>query len=722
MSKLGDLFVRLGLKKDDFERGLKSAQKSTETFGSKLKNALSSTVGRFASLTAAIALVGSALKSAIHNIATFERANATLASVLGTTTKEISDLSKSAKELGRTTEFTATNVTELQTALARLGFDKNQIMSMQQSVLKFASAVGTDLASAADFTGSALRAFGLQATDTQKLLDIMAASTSKSALDFSKLATSISIVAPVAKAFGLTANETASFLGVLANNGFDASSAATALRNILLNLSDSNGKLAQGIGHSAKSFDQIIEAFGELTAKGVKVDEVLGMTDKRSAAAALSIIANADAVRNLNKELTNCSGTLDNMYETMTDNVIGAANNLKSAWEGLTLAFENSKGPIKTVLQMLADGMNDLTAFIEGTWQDRQFEKDVDRRVKFFKDKGYEYIDYLKEIANQENYINEQRKKGYDTQFAEYSLRVTKGAKEKLFGQGAPSASPSTTTPTTTPTITTPDLTDEQKRRIENEKKTAALIAKAAHEAVIGRKQALKEEYEENKAALEKYGIDTSELTRKYMADLLDIVTESKKQLQDAGHIEFDWGIDANMESIDEDLAAETDLIVENMERAIAAMEEFKEAVAVGFSNACQEMMDQLMGVESFNMGAVIKALLEPLADLAIKEGEILLATGTGVEACKKALESLNGYAAIAAGAALIAIGTAAKAGLSALAKGGSANTTSSTYSGGASSADAQGIETELTIHVEGHISGSDIVLAGQKTINNWNR
>ena len=92
------------------------------------------------------------------------------------------------------------------------------------------------------------------------------------------------------------------------------------------------------------------------------------------------------------------------------------------------------------------------------------------------------------------------------------------------------------------------------------------------------------------------------------------------------------------------------------------------------------------------------------------------------MEACKKALESLNGYAAIAAGVALIAVGAAAKSGLSALAKGGTSTTTTSGYGGSAGSASTQNIETEMTIHVEGRISGSDIVLAGQKTVNAWNR
>lgn len=169
--------------------------------------------------------------------------------------------------------------------------------------------------------------------------------------------------------------------------------------------------------------------------------------------------------------------------------------------------------------------------------------------------------------------------------------------------------------------------------------------------------------------------------------------------------------------------AAEKQRMEEAVKKFEEAAERWKEAAIEGFSAGCQEMMNQLMGLEEFNPGAIMQALLEPLADMAIKEGEILIAEGIGVEACKKALESLNGYAAIAAGAALVMIGSAAKMGLAALASTGGGSSAASTYQGSSvQSTQTQMIESELTVYVEGRISGSDIVLSGQRTVNSYNR
>ena len=166
------------------------------------------------------------------------------------------------------------------------------------------------------------------------------------------------------------------------------------------------------------------------------------------------------------------------------------------------------------------------------------------------------------------------------------------------------------------------------------------------------------------------------------------------------------------------------DKMQEKKASTIALYAELEQALISGLSSSVQAFTDQLAGLEEINMGAVVQALLTPLADMAVKEGEILIAQGVGIEACKEALESLNGWAAIAAGTALVAIGAAAKSGLAALAKSGAGSTATTSYSstGGASAAQVQTIQTEMTVYVTGRLSGSDILLSGQKTQNSWNR
>lgn len=85
---------------------------------------------------------------------------------------------------------------------------------MTPSVLKFAKAVDTDLASAATLAGATLRIFNLDAEDTERAVSTMTMGCNASALSFEYLNTAMSIVGPVANSFGFTIEETTALWGL----------------------------------------------------------------------------------------------------------------------------------------------------------------------------------------------------------------------------------------------------------------------------------------------------------------------------------------------------------------------------------------------------------------------------------------------------------------------------------------------------------------------------
>ena len=255
-------------------------------------------------MTEAAGGIGDFFMDAFGKIKEFEQANADLASVLGKTRGEITGLTEDARRLGASTSFTASQVTLLQTELAKLGFEEGQIKGMTADVLDFASATGAELPQAAALAGASMRAFGLEAEDMNRVVSTLAVGTTKSALDFEYLEAAMSTIAPVAKTFGFTVEDTTALLGTLANSGFDASSAATATRNILLNLADSGGKLAVALGRPVHSLDDLVPALAELKAKGVDLNETLSLTDKRSVAAFNTFLDSAQSIGELRDAVT----------------------------------------------------------------------------------------------------------------------------------------------------------------------------------------------------------------------------------------------------------------------------------------------------------------------------------------------------------------------------------------------------------------------------------
>lgn len=306
-------------------------------------------------------------KNAINVIIDFEAENSKLAAVLGTTKAEIKDLTDQAKELGATTSYTASEVTKLQIELAKLGFAKDQITAMTPEVLKFAKAVDTDLASAAALAGSALRIFERDAEDAGELLATMAVGTTKSALSFTYLQSALSTVGPVANAFGFTIEETTALLGALANSGFDASSAATATRNIMLNMADSSGKLAKALGAPVKNLDDLVSGLQKLEKDGVNLAKALKLTDRRSVAVFQTFLKGAQTLTDLRNSVTDCTEAFDGMVDEMSDNVRGSLNILQSTLEGVVLRFYESRGAIRAMIDSvtwLINGIGKLIDFI----------------------------------------------------------------------------------------------------------------------------------------------------------------------------------------------------------------------------------------------------------------------------------------------------------------------------------------------------------------------
>lgn len=170
--------------------------------------------------------------------------------------------------------------------------------------------------------------------------------------------------------------------------------------------------------------------------------------------------------------------------------------------------------------------------------------------------------------------------------------------------------------------------------------------------------------------------------------------------------------------------AAEVDQVANSIHQTIT------NTMVSGF----QALADGLAGISDMDAGQAIASLLKPLADVAITAGTIIMTTGEAIESLKKSLFGFNGISAIAAGAILVGIGVAARAGLSAIASSGGSSGSSSyspntSFSGGSSYSGASSQygyasyrAQSVDVNVTGRISGQDIVLASDKYLKNKSR
>ena len=307
---------------------------------------LSSGIG--AILVAAGALAG-LFAAATKKGAEFAKQISTLKAVSGATSEELGQLSKSAKELGSSTQFTAVEVAGLQTEYAKLGKTVPEILAATAATLDLAASLEVGLAEAATLAGSVVNSFGLQAKDTQRVVDVLAKSTASSSLDFGLLTESLKMAAPIARATGMTIEQTAASLGVLADNGIKGSLAGTGLSKVMSELNK------QGLTFK--------EAYDKVNAATDKLGTAQKLVGDVGAKSLLNLANGEEAIDKLTEALKNSGGAAKAMAEIRLDNLEGDTTKLGSAWEGFLLSLEDGSGIFTELARMFTQR---ITTIING--------------------------------------------------------------------------------------------------------------------------------------------------------------------------------------------------------------------------------------------------------------------------------------------------------------------------------------------------------------------
>jgi len=290
------------------------------------------------------------LKDSVTIVRDFEKQNAVLAGVLGVTREETKLLTEQQQKLGETTEFTASEVGNLQEQYARLGFTQNEILGVTEGTLRGATALQAELGATAELVGSQLRAFDLDVSETDRVVDSLTASTQKSALNFERLKVSLAIVSPVAKNANVSLEQTLGLLGTVVDRGVDASTAGTSLRNVFLELSKQGLSLEEALNKINESTDKNGTAFELFGKRGATVGVILAENQKQSNKLAIALERSGGSAKKLAEEQLN---TLD-----------GSLKLLKSAWEGYILRLNDATNGGNTLTKVIRFLSKNLEAIL----------------------------------------------------------------------------------------------------------------------------------------------------------------------------------------------------------------------------------------------------------------------------------------------------------------------------------------------------------------------
>ena len=262
------------------------------------------------------------------------------------------ELTSAAREAGATTEFTATQAGQGLDFLALAGFNSAQAMASLGLTIDLATIASVDLARATDIASDALGAFGLLTEDTEQLErnftrqnDVMALTMSRTNTNLEDMFESIKKGAPVFTLTGQSIETFSALVGIMASDGVKGAESGTALRNMMLRLSDATPKAKRAlktlgiqIADDAGNFRDIVDIFADLeiglegigkvkqTALLARIFGKRGITG-----AGILLKKGTKNVREFRDELINAGGAAQTMAEIMRSSLGNQLKALQSA-------------------------------------------------------------------------------------------------------------------------------------------------------------------------------------------------------------------------------------------------------------------------------------------------------------------------------------------------------------------------------------------------------
>lgn len=340
---LANLVVKIAANTAQFNTALAQSQKQFSSF--------TNTISRTASglgIGLGIGALATVVGDAIGSMRDLERQMSTVKAITGATGKEFDALRGSALRLGSSTQFTALNVAQLQTEFGRLGFSTREILQATEATIQLATATGEDLAKSADTAGSTIRGFGLDASETQRVVDVMAESFNKSALGLSNFTEAMKYVAPIAKSANLSVEETTALLGTLADAGIRGSQAGTSLRKIITDLAKDGRPLAVRLK--------------ELADRGLSFAQANDEVGRTAYASLLVLTQNQKKTEELAKSLNNAEGAAKRAADIIGDNLSGDLREAAGAYDALVQSSSEAITVFREFVQAGTAVLRSLTA------------------------------------------------------------------------------------------------------------------------------------------------------------------------------------------------------------------------------------------------------------------------------------------------------------------------------------------------------------------------
>ncbi|WP_077940679.1 phage tail tape measure protein [Enterococcus faecium] len=359
-----------------FVKTFKDAQDAVKTFEKK-SNSMTTAVGNVmrstgASMTKYVTAPLIGIGVAAGKVGgDFEAQMSRVKAISGATGDAFEQMKQQAIDLGAKTAFSAKESADGMENLASAGFNAQEIMKAMPGLLDLAAVSGGDVALASENTATALRGFGLEASEAGHVADVFARAAADTNAEVGDMGEALKYVAPVANSMGISLEETAAAIGIMSDAGIKGSQAGTTLRGALSRLARPTKAMQDTMDNLGVSFydadgkmkplktqvELLKKAFEGLTPEQQQ-NALVTLYGQESLSGMMALIDKGpDSLGKLTKSLKDSDGAADDMARTMQDNMNSSIEQMFGAFESAAIVIQKILAPS---IKKVADAISGL--------------------------------------------------------------------------------------------------------------------------------------------------------------------------------------------------------------------------------------------------------------------------------------------------------------------------------------------------------------------------
>ena len=407
---MSNIFTRLLLNTDGFNKNLYQAQKNLKGFAATSKGVFGG-LTQFTSYAAAFVGISTSIHSAVTANMEFEKSLSSLRSLTGVSADELNYFRTEAIRMGMDSTQSASQMVDafklIGSQMPELLKNKEALTQTAEAAVVLAEAAELDVPTAAKALTGALNQMGESSAHAAEYINILAAASQQGSADIPYLNKAIENAGGAASSTGVKFNEQVAIIEAIAPKITDAASAGTNLRNIFLTLESSAN---QNLRPSVVGLSTAIDNLSKMNMDAVQLTKMFG---KESVTAAIAILQEKDAFDKLSQSIKNTNTAYD-QAEINNYNLAGSIGKLQSSWTSFINTMAGSNGILKGIVDELRDAVNwanraMMTAnerYQYDTQKSRKIEREEsNKRIQKYIDNGMSIEDALNKEIQNANYM-----------------------------------------------------------------------------------------------------------------------------------------------------------------------------------------------------------------------------------------------------------------------------------------------------------------------------